>query len=233
MARLRGLFLLSFWFGSIGLLGPIVIWLARRTGNQDFIYKPVGLFVRLGLTIVGVRLKVVGLERLDPAKTYMFTPNHQSLIDVAIFWICLGRNVAYLAKKELLRNPVLRYGFPVIGVVAVDRSNRTAAVNSARMATENLRRGKSYVVYPEGTRSPDGRLLPFKKGAFIMAMDAGVPIVPVTISGGTAVMPKGKMSVLPATIRITIHEPIPVEGYSRENLAGLIELTRARIESAL
>jgi 1-acyl-sn-glycerol-3-phosphate acyltransferase len=101
------------------------------------------------------------------------------------------------------------------------------------MATENLRSGKSYVVYPEGTRSPDGRLLPFKKGAFIMAMDAGVPVVPVTISGGTAVMPKGKMSVLPATIRITVHEPIPVEGYSRENLAELIELTRARIESAL
>lgn len=233
MARLRGIFLLSFWFGSIGLFGPIVIWLARRTGNENFIYKPVGLFVRLGLAIVGVRLNVVGRERLDSAKTYLFTPNHQSLIDVAIFWICLGRNVAYLAKKELLRNPVLRYGFPVIGVVAVDRSNRTAAVNSARMATENLRRGKSYVVYPEGTRSPDGRLLPFKKGAFIMAMDAGVPIVPVTISGGTAVMPKGKMSVIPATIRITIHEPIPVEGYSRERIAELIGLARARIESAL
>ncbi len=233
MARLRGIFLVAFWFGSIGLFGPIVIWLARRTRNENFIYKPVGLFVRLGLAIVGVKLNVLGLERLDPAKTYMFTPNHQSLIDVAIFWICLGRNVAYLAKKELTRNPVLRYGFPVIGVVPVDRSNRTAAVNSARMATENLRRGKSYVVYPEGTRSPDGRLLPFKKGAFIMAMDAGVPVVPVTISGGTTVMPKGKISLLPATIRITVHDPIPVEGYSRANLADLIELTRARIESAL
>jgi 1-acyl-sn-glycerol-3-phosphate acyltransferase len=223
MARLRGLFLLSFWFGSIGLFGPFVIWLARRTGNENFIYRPVGRFIKMGLAIVGVRLHVVGLERLDPAKTYLF----------AIFWICLGRNVSYLAKKELVKNPVLRYGFPVIGVVTVDRSNRTAAVNSARLATENLRRGKSYVVYPEGTRSPDGRLLPFKKGAFIMAIDAGVPIVPVTISGGTAVMPKGKMTVLPATIGITIHEPIPVEGYSRENLSGLIELTRAKIESAL
>jgi len=233
MARLRGIFLVTFWFGSIGLLGPIVIWLARRTRNENFIYKPVGMFVRLGLAIVGVKLNIVGLERLDPAKTYMFTPNHQSLIDVAIFWICLGRNVAYLAKKELTRNPVLRYGFPVIGVVPVDRSNRTAAVNSARMATENLRRGKSYVVYPEGTRSPDGRLLPFKKGAFIMALDAGVPVVPVTISGATVVMPKGKLSLLPATIRITVHEPIPVEGYSRETLADLIELTRARVESAL
>jgi 1-acyl-sn-glycerol-3-phosphate acyltransferase len=233
MARLRGLFLLSFWFGSIGLFGPFVIWLARRTGNENFIYRPVGRFIKMGLAIVGVRLHVVGLERLDPAQTYLFTPNHQSLIDVAIFWICLGRNVAYLAKKELVKNPVLRYGFPVIGVVTVDRSNRTAAVNSARLATENLRRGKSYVVYPEGTRSPDGRLLPFKKGAFIMAIDAGVPIVPVTISGGTAVMPKGKMTVLPATIGITIHEPIPVEGYSRENLSGLIERTRAKIESAL
>jgi 1-acyl-sn-glycerol-3-phosphate acyltransferase len=176
MARLRGLFLLSFWFGGLGLFGPIVIWLARRTGNENFIYRPVGLFVRIGLAIVGVRLKVVGLERLDPAKTYLFTPNHQSLVDVAIFWICLGRNVAYLAKKELLRNPVLRYGFPVIGVVTVDRRSRTTAVNIIRMAAENLRSGKSCRV-PEGTRSPDGRI-PFKKIAFIMAMDAGVPVVP-------------------------------------------------------
>ena len=233
IACLRGYFLLVFWFGSIALLGPIVITLARITGNQNWIYRPVGYFIRVGLAIVRVRVVVNGLERIDPDTTCLFTPNHQSLIDVPVLWTYLGRNVAYLAKKELLRNPVLRYGFPVIGVVPIDRSNTGAAVSGARLAAENLRRGKSYVVFPEGTRSPDGRLLPFKKGAFIMAMDAGVPVVPVTVSGGTVVMPKGGVRVYPSTITITVHEPIPAGVYSRETLTELISLARARIQSAL
>ncbi len=233
IARLRGLFLLGFWFGSIALFGPIVITLARLTGNQNWIYTPVGLFIRMGLAMAGVRVDVRGLEHLDPGGTYLFTPNHQSLIDVPVLWTYLKRNVGYLAKKELLRNPVLRYGFPVIGVVPIDRSNTAAAVSSARIAVENLRRGKSYVVYPEGTRSPDGRLLPFKKGAFLMAMDAGVPVVPVTVSGGTAVMPKGGIRIYPSTIRIIVHEPIPAGAYSRETLADLINIARAKIQSAL
>jgi 1-acyl-sn-glycerol-3-phosphate acyltransferase len=233
IARLRGGFLLGLWFGSIALLGPIVITMARLTGNQNWIYGPVGFFIRFGLALVGVRVAVSGLEHLSPAETYLFTPNHQSLIDVPLLWTYLGRNVAYLAKKELLRNPVLRYGFPVIGVVPIDRSNTTAAVSGARQAAENLRHGKSYVVFPEGTRSTGGRLLPFKKGAFIMAMDAGVSIVPVTVSGGAAVMPKGSIRVYPATIQITVHDPVSVRGYSRGNLAELIERTRVQIQSAL
>ena len=233
IAQLRGFFLLGFWFGSIALFGPIVIALARITGNENWIYRPVGLFIRMGLAMAGVRVDVVGLEHLDPEGTYLFTPNHQSLIDVPVLWTYLGRNLGYLAKKELLRNPVLRYGFPVIGVVPINRSNTAAAVRSARLAVENLRCGKSYVVYPEGTRSPDGRLLPFKKGAFIMAMDAGVPVVPVTVAGGTAVMPKGGVRIYPSTIRITVHEPIPAGAYSRETLADLINLARTKIQSAL
>jgi 1-acyl-sn-glycerol-3-phosphate acyltransferase len=170
---------------------------------------------------------VIGLERLRPCKDLPVYANHQSLVDVAIFWICLGLNVAYLAKKELLRNPVLRYGFPVIGVVTVDRRNRTAAVNSARMAAENLRSGKSYVVYPEGTRSPDGRLLPFKKGAFIMAMELACQQSPSRLVALRSCC-AGKMSVrpqLPAS---------PSTSDSAEDTGTeLIELTRARIESAL
>jgi 1-acyl-sn-glycerol-3-phosphate acyltransferase len=120
-----------------------------------------------------------------------------------------------------------------MGVVPVDRSNSPAAVESAKLATENLRLGKSYVVYPEGTRSRDGHLLPFKKGAFMMAIDAGVPVVPVTVSGATKIMPKAQIKVFPSTVRITIHEPISTKGYSKENVAALVELTRAKIFSAL
>jgi 1-acyl-sn-glycerol-3-phosphate acyltransferase len=145
----------------------------------------------------------------------------------------LGRNPGYLAKKEVFKYPIFGYGIGLMGVVPVDRSNSAAAVESARRATENLRRGKSYIVYPEGTRSRDGQLLPFKKGAFMMAIDAGVPVVPVTISGGTRIMPKGEAKVFPSTVRITLHNPISTRGYSKENVAELMQRARANILSAL
>jgi len=233
MARLRGIFLLAFWFTAIGLLAPFLILLCLITKNENFIYSPVRLFVRLGLRLVGVRVEVTGLERLDPAQAYIFTPNHQSMIEVPLFVTYLGRNPAYLAKKEVFKYPIFGYGIGLMGVVPVDRSNSPAAVESAKLATENLRRGKSYVVYPEGTRSPDGRMLPFKKGAFMMAIDAGVPIVPVTISGGTEIMPKAQIKVYPSTVRITVHAPLSTEGYSKQNISELIEAARTKIHSAL
>jgi 1-acyl-sn-glycerol-3-phosphate acyltransferase len=233
MPRLRGVFLLTFWFTAIGLLAPFLILLCLITGNENTIYVPVRFFVRLGLKLVGVRVEVEGIERLNPNQAYIFTPNHQSLIEVPLFVTYLGRNPAYLAKKEVFKYPIFGYGIGLMGVVPVDRSNSPAAVESARQATENLRRGKSYVVYPEGTRSPDGRLLPFKKGAFMMAIDAGVPVVPVTISGATRIMPKAQVRVYPSTVRITVHDPISTEGYSKENVAQLMEQARAKVLSAL
>ena len=89
------------------------------------------------------------------------------------------------------------------------------------------------MVYPEGTRSPDGRLLPFKKGAFLMAIEAGVPIVPVTISGSSAIMPKGEVRIEPSTVRVRIHEPIDTRPYSKDNIAELMEMTRRKILSAM
>jgi 1-acyl-sn-glycerol-3-phosphate acyltransferase len=233
MPRLRGIFLLAFWFTSIALVAPLLIVLVLITGNENFIYSPVRMFIRAGLAMVRVRVEARGVEKLDPNQTYIFTPNHQSLIEVPLFVTYLGRNPAYLGKKEVFKYPVFGYGIRLIGVIPVDRSNSPAAVESAKLATEYLRRGKSYVVYPEGTRSRDGRMLPFKKGAFMMAIDAGVPIVPVTVSGATKIMPKAEVKVFPSTVRITVHEPISTEGYSKENVAELMERTRAKIVSAL
>ena len=233
MARLRGIFLLTFWFTAIGILAPFLIALRLLTGNENMIYSPVRLFVRLGLWLVGVKVEVSGREQLDPKQAYIFTPNHQSLIEVPLFVTYLGRNPGYLAKKEVFKYPIFGYGIGLMGVVPVDRSNSPSAVESAKAATEMLRKGKSYVVYPEGTRSPDGRLLPFKKGAFMMAIEAGVPVVPVTVSGATRIMPKAKVEVHPSTVRLTIHDPIPTTDYSRDNVAELVTLARQQVLSAL
>lgn len=233
MARLRGIFLLAFWFTAVAFLAPFLIALCLITGNENTIYSPVRLFIRLGLALVGVKVEVTGREKLDPSQAYIFTPNHQSLIEVPLFVTYLGQNPAYLAKKEVFKYPIFGYGIGLIGVVPVDRRNSASAVESAKAATALLRKGKSYVVYPEGTRSPDGRMLPFKKGAFMMAIEAGVPVVPVTVSGATAIMPKARIKVWPSTVRLTIHDPIPTTGYSRENVAELVERTRKQILSAL
>jgi 1-acyl-sn-glycerol-3-phosphate acyltransferase len=233
MPRLRGVFLLAFWFASIALIAPFLIAIVLITKNENLLYTPVRFFIRAGLAMVRVRVEVNGLERLDPNQTYIFTPNHQSLIEVPLWVAYLGRNIAYLGKKEVFKYPIFGYGIRLVGVVPVDRSNSAAAVESAKLATENIRRGKSYVVYPEGTRSSDGGLLPFKKGAFMMAIDAGVPVVPITISGATRIMPKGQIKIFPSTVRVTIHEPISTAGYSKANIAELIDKTRQRIFSAL
>ena len=231
--RLRGILLLTFWFGAIAIVAPLLIALVVITKNENLLYTPVRLFIRAGLAMAGVRVEVTGVERLVPNQTYIFTPNHQSFIEVPLCVTYLNRNIAYLGKKEIFKYPIFGYGIRLIGAVPVDRSNTTAAVESARLATENLRRGKSYVVYPEGTRSPDGRLGQFKKGAFIMAIDAGVPVVPVSISGATEIMPKAQIKVFPSTVRITIHEPISTEGYSKENISELMKLTRQKVLSGL
>jgi len=233
IARLRGVFLLAFWFSAIAIVAPFLILLCRIFNNENLIYSPVRFFVRLGLALVNVKVEVNGIERLDPNHTYIFTPNHQSLIEVPLFVTYLGCNPAYLGKKEVFKYPIFGYGIRMVGVVPVDRSNSPAAVESAKVATENLKRGKSYVVYPEGTRSKDGRLLPFKKGAFMMAIDAGVPVVPISVSGATRIMPKGQVKIFPSTVRLTIHEPIDTKGYSKENIAELMKKTQQKVLSML
>jgi 1-acyl-sn-glycerol-3-phosphate acyltransferase len=234
MARLRAMFLMSLWFASIGLLGPFAILLRIITGSESCIFVPTRVVVRLGLALVGVRVRVVGAENLIRRQNYLFTPNHQSFIEVPMLLTYLRRNLGYLAKKELFKYPVFGWGLRMVGVIPVDRQDSKAAVDSARAAAERMRGGKKdYVVYPEGTRSPDGRLLPFKKGAFLMALDAGVPLVPVSIAGSNRVMPKGEARVYPARITITVHQPIPIEAYSRDNVQDLMDRTRERIQSAL
>ena len=233
MAKLRGLALIIFWFVSIALFGPVIISLTWLTKNEDYMYKPIGVVIRMGLALVGVKVEVQGLEHLNPQQAYIFTPNHQSFIEVALFVTFLGRNPGYLAKKEVFKYPIFGTGIRLMKVIPVDRSNSPAAVESAKLATRYIRQGKSYMVYPEGTRSPDGKMLPFKKGAFIMAIDAGVPVVPVTVSGAAKVMPKNEFKIFPSTVHITVHEPISTAGYSKENVAELIARTREKIYSAL
>lgn len=201
------------------------------TGRIDFLWQVALAGAQFGARMVGVRWQAIGREALDPNQTYIFMANHQSNIDPPVFVPLIGRRVFILAKKELFRIPIFGYAMRRAQFIAVDRSNREAAVESVGQAIGVLNSGLSLMVYPEGTRSRDGRLLPFKKGPFHLAMDSGIPVVPVTIVGAHEVWPKGKFKVTPGLIRVVFHAPVdPKAAGSREEL---MEIVRARIDSAL
>lgn len=234
--RLRAYILVGVWAAGLAVLGPVCILLTVLTKWEGFITYPTTLVIRVGMLLAGVRYSVTGRERVDPRGVYVYTPNHQSMLDPPMVWASLGspgRRPGFLVKKEIGRVPVLGYGIQQIGMLLVDRSNSERALVSARRATERLHAGRSFTVFAEGTRTRDGRLLPFKKGAFHMAVDAQVPIVPVSIDGAHRAMPRGEMRLRSAPIRVTIHNPIPTAGLTQKDVPVLLERARAAVASAV
>lgn len=229
-ARLR--YYATFVVAALGLLIlglPLIplAWLLRLLcDRQDFIY-PFGKFgARLYVRTAGARVHVSGLERLDARQTYVFVANHQSNLDPVILFYCLGRNVGWIAKQELFKIPVLGQGLPLVHVVPIDRSNLEAAMVSTRRGAEVLRRGRSIVAFPEGTRTVDGRLKPFKKGVFFMALEAGVPLVPVVINDTRLVMRKGANYCVPGDVFVEVLPPVSTAGFTKENLEELVRRVR-------
>jgi 1-acyl-sn-glycerol-3-phosphate acyltransferase len=236
LQRLRAYLLIGIWALGLGLVGPVVIPLTLLTGREGFITYPSTFFVWLGLKVARVRVTVEGRDRVDPDGTYVYVCNHQSVLDPPIIWLALGRvsrRVAYLVKKEISRVPVLGIGVQQIGMLMVDRSNSERARDSARRAAAAVRAGRSFAVFAEGTRTRDGRLLPFKKGAFHMAIAAGVPVVPVTIDGAYEAMPPDTFKLRSVPIRVIIHDPIPTVGLGSDGLAPLVERAQAAVAAGL
>jgi 1-acyl-sn-glycerol-3-phosphate acyltransferase len=201
------------------------------TGNADFLFGTAMWIARTGLRIAGVHVQVEGMERIDPAATYIFMCNHVSNLDPPILISRLPRRTSVLVKKELFQVPILGRAMLMGDLVPIDRRNREAAVNSMRAAEQVMAKGLNMTVFPEGTRSPDGRLLPFKKGPFYLAIDSEVPVVPVTILGSDALMPKGSPIIRFGTVRLVFHAPVCSKGFTDKE--DLIAAVRREIASAL
>lgn len=182
---------------------------------------------------MGLTFSVHGAEKVVPGTSYIVTPNHQSNADILALVLVLPLRFRWVLKKSLLRIPVFGWGLARTGAIAIDRSNRRQSVESLKRASEKLKDGWSVLIYPEGTRTPDGELLPFKKGAFMMAVQTGIPILPVTSNGAFKVLPRNSIWFRPGHITVTIGDPIVTEGLTEQDVPALMEKTRAEISKSL
>ena len=218
----------------LGLIGPPILIVAWLLNRHNLVY-PWALFgARLWLRLSGVRVKVKGLELLDPRQTYVFVSNHRSYLDTAALFIFTGRRMGLLAKKELLKVPVLGVGMGFVNVMAIDRTNRESAIRTTEAAAKRIQSGVSFGVFVEGTRAKPGELLPFKKGAFYMARQAGVPVVPVAIKNSDVLMGKGTGEARSGTLEMVFMPPVETTGVvSDEDMNELIAGVRQAIATEL
>jgi 1-acyl-sn-glycerol-3-phosphate acyltransferase len=179
------------------------------------------------------RVTVEGREKADPNQSYVIMSNHQSHFDVLAFYGHWGRQFRWVMKQELRKVPGLGPACEAIGHIYVDRSDHQKAIASLQAARRRLEPGVSILFFPEGSRSNDGSLGPFKKGGFVMAQQMGLPILPVTITGSHAVLPSHSFNLLPGTIRIQVHQPIDTMAYAESERERLMEDVRAAIASGL
>ncbi len=190
--------------------------------------------MRVGRHILGIDVKVTGLDRLDAATPYIFMSNHLSFLDGPLLMTILDRPARVIVKRFVFRTPVLGLGMRFAGYVPLDKEGAGAGKKSIARAARLIREKRySFLIYPEGARSWDGNLQRFRRGGFFLAVECGAPIVPVTIWGTFELMPRGKRLVRRGRVRITFHEPVPVTGCTRETMVELIEKVKGAISSAL
>lgn len=205
----------------------LVAWVASR---PDLVYPWARFGGRNWLRLSGMQVSVKGSEHLDPQQTYVFISNHRSYLDTATLFVYTGRRMGLLAKKELLKVPILGYGMGKVNVMAIDRSNSERARETVADATNRIRSGISFGVFAEGTRAKPGELLPFKKGAFYMAVAAGVPIVPVAIKNTDVLMGKGTGRAKPGTIEMVMLPPVTTAGLSSDgDVQQLVKTVHAQV----
>jgi len=219
--------LLTATLGTLAILSCLLL-----PGTSTFI-RLARLWSWLILKAVGVRITVSSHPAIDPSRPGIYVANHQSQLDIPALVLAMPIDFRVVAKRELAFIPVFGWALWLAGFVLVDRRDRDSAIRSLDRAARRVRAGTSIVVFAEGTRSPDGRLQAFKKGGFVLALQAGVPIVPVSIRGGHALLPKGSLKVRRGTMEIVFGEPVETSAYTLETKDSLIDLVRRRVAAGL
>lgn len=202
-----------------------------RTGN--FIHYIGKFWSLLNVYISGTRLYVKGKEKIKKGQSYIIMSNHQSLFDV---WALIGKiplQIRWIIKSDIKKIPIFGLALERMGHIYIDRRKLKNTASSLDGAVQKIRNGISIVIFPEGTRSKNGRLQRFHRGGAIIAIHSGVPILPVTVNGGRFVLPKGTLALMPGKIEMIIGDPIDSKRFSEEKMDDLIETVRAGIEENL
>lgn len=234
------LFVLYQWLVALPVLIILTILTAVFTiilspvfPNAQFSYFPARWWGRFFCYLLFIKVKITGLEKLDPKKSYVIAANHQSIYDIFVVYGWLPMIFKWVMKAELRKIPLVGKACESAGHIFIDRKNPVAAKKSLDKAEAQLRNGVSVVVFPEGTRTYTGQMGKFKKGAFRMATDLHLPIVPVTLRGCFERLPRNGFVVTSGTIEMIVHEPVEVEGYEHEKQPELMQKLHDIIESAL
>lgn len=188
---------------------------------------------RLVLGAAGVRWTASYDASIDATRPAVYASNHQSLFDIPVLVLAMPADFRMVAKKSLLYVPIFGQALWLAGFLFIDRSNRDRAIGTLSRAAERLKRGTSIVVFAEGTRSPDGTLLPFKRGGFVLAIQAGVPVVPIALTGGSEILSKGSLRLRPGGMHAVFGRPIDTTGYDYETRDRLVSQAREAIAGAL
>jgi 1-acyl-sn-glycerol-3-phosphate acyltransferase len=228
---IRTLVMLTFWALAAPIAGLIGFPWTFITGDVRLIYRMFNWGAYAGVWLSGVRVEIIGLDRLDTSRNYIFMTNHVSNLDPPIQIPLIPRRTSVMVKKELFKTPILGPAMRMASLVPVDRGNRDAGIEAVRAAKAVVEQGINMTIYVEGKRSFDGKLLPFKKGPFYLAMECGIPVVPMTIVGTHYAMPKTRFAIKPGLVKVIFHPPIEPKDFGDRD--RLMEKVRAVIESGL
>jgi 1-acyl-sn-glycerol-3-phosphate acyltransferase len=223
--------MLTFWAIALPIASLLGFPWTYLTKDITFFYRTCMWGAWTGVRIAGVCVQTIGLDKIDPSRTYIFMSNHISNLDPPITLPLIPRRTSVMAKKELFGYPILGEVLRIGSLVPVDRGNRDAGIAAVREAVRVIKQGVNMTIYIEGKRSYDGRLLAFKKGPFYLAEECSVPVVPITISGTQEVMPKARFAIRPGIVTVRFHEPIEPRDFGGRDC--LMAKVRAAINSGL
>ena len=218
------------------LVGPPFLLIALLFGQVALLYRVGHLGVKLGLLLSGIKVQLEGSEHIQRKRAAVYAVNHTSNVEPPIIFDTLEPlfpRLRILYKAELRKLPILVRAFDLAGFVPLERGNPEQSLPAIDRAAEVLRAGHSFLIFPEGTRSRTGDLLPFKKGGFIMAIKGQVPVVPIGISGARSAMRKGSLVIYPVTVRVRIGEPVETAGMSLDDRDRLVSVVRDRVAKLL
>jgi 1-acyl-sn-glycerol-3-phosphate acyltransferase len=229
---MRTALLVLFYIVLVIAITPFIIFCMLTGLRQPLV--AVGLWaMRVSRRILGIRIEASGLEWIGNGMPSVVMPNHASFLDGPLVMLFIPGAARAILKKSVLRVPIVGTAMRFVGFVPVDRKGVEGGKKSiARAASLMRKRGYSFLIFPEGTRTRDGRLGPFRRGGFFLALESGAPIIPVTISGTRELMPKGQWFAGRGTVRVVFHEPVPVTGHSVETIGYLMEKVKTAILTA-